>query len=84
MKRLFFIVLSLITVSATATSSALALGQSFEDARDQVINRLDNRFDSARDQVVNRLDDRFDSARDQVINRLDNRFEEAVDRNRNL
>jgi hypothetical protein len=84
MKRLMFVTLSVIAMSTAATSSALALDKPFEDARDQVINRLDDRFDSARDQVINRLGDQFEDARDQVINRLGDRFEDAVERNRNL
>jgi hypothetical protein len=69
MKGLVFVTLSMIAMTATAAPSALALDKPFEDARDQVINRLDKPFEDARDRVINRMTDRF---------------EEAIDRNRNL
>lgn len=69
MKRLVFATLSVLTLSALATSPALALNERFDDARSETINRLTDRFDDARDEIINKLNDRFSDSYKDNLNR---------------
>lgn len=62
MNRLAFATLTVIALSVSTASSALALEGRFEDAREGTINRLTDRFEDARDGVVNKLADRFEDS----------------------
>jgi hypothetical protein len=62
MKRFMLVTASMIALSTTIASPALALNDRFGDAREDTINRLNDRFGDAREDTINRLNSRFGDA----------------------
>lgn len=88
MKRL--VAASLLTIAATTASAtglaspAAALSDRFQDAREQMLNKLNDRFDSERQQTLDsKLIDRSENERRQSLNKLSDRFEKARRNNLN-